>query len=67
MNNLSPLDLAVAVEVGSSVLLRTIAFAPQDFDLLKDMQRRIESRIRRDTNNSEVIRYLLNTHPETQA
>jgi hypothetical protein len=37
------------------------------FDRLKQLQRKLESRIRRDTGNAEVVKYLIHTHPEVQA
>ncbi|NII11550.1 hypothetical protein [Oleiagrimonas sp. C23AA] len=49
--------------VGARPRIRTIAFDGETFDGLKTAQRRLEQRLRRDTNNSETIRYLIHTHP----
>lgn len=65
MIDLDPQQLAAAVGVAEPFLLRTIAIEPPTFDLLKQMQRCLEGRIRRDTSNAEVVKYLLHTHPET--
>lgn len=48
------------------MLLRTLTFDMPTFDLLKRFQRKLENRIRRDTGNAEVIKYLIHTHPEAQ-
>lgn len=65
MIDLDPQYLATAITVAEPFLLRTIAIEPPTFDLLKQIQRKLESRIRRDTSNAEVVKYLLHTHPET--
>lgn len=46
--------------------IRTMAFDVGTFDLLKQMQRQLESCIRRDTSNAEVVKYLIYTHPDAQ-
>lgn len=53
------------VTLGEHPLIRTIAFDRETFDALKTAQRRLEDRLRRDTNNAETIRYLIHTHPAT--
>ncbi|WP_431636924.1 hypothetical protein ACQVBX_05335 [Dyella sp. KULCS107] len=67
MIDIDPQHLAAAIAVAEPFLLRTIAFEPDTFDLLKHQQRKLESRIRRDTSNAEVIKYLIHTHPEARA
>lgn len=64
MNDLDPTPLAQAIAMSGPLNVRTIGFDPPTFDLLKGAQRRLESRIRRDTSNAEVLKYLLHTHPE---
>lgn len=64
MNDLDPTPLAQAIAISGPLNVRTIGFDPPTFDLLKGAQRRLESRIRRDTSNAEVLKYLLHTHPE---
>lgn len=53
----------VACIIGPRPLIRTIAFDTATFDLLKTAQRKLEQRLRRDTSNSEVIKFLLYSHP----
>lgn len=67
MIDIDPQHLTAAIAVAEPFLLRTIAFEPGTFDLLKHQQRKLESRIRRDTSNAEVIKYLIHTHPEARA
>ena len=69
MNHLSPAQLSAAIMLQEPTELRplnirTMAFDVGTFDLLKQMQRQLESRIRRDTSNAEVVKYLIHTHPE---
>jgi hypothetical protein len=69
MNHLSPAQLSAAVMLQEPterqpLNIRTMAFDVGTFDLLKQMQRQLESRIRRDTSNAEVVKYLIHTHPE---
>lgn len=66
MTDLEPTPLAAAIRLGEPLNIRTIAFDVPTFDLLKHFQRRLESRIRRDTGNAEVLKYLIHTHPETR-
>ena len=67
MININPTDLAAAIALCEPLNIRTIAFDVLTFDLLKDFQRKLESWIRRDTNNAEVVKYLIYTHPEVKA
>jgi hypothetical protein len=67
MIDIDPQQLTAALAVAEPFLLRTIAIELPTFDLLKQMQRKLESRIRRDTSNAEVIKYLIHTHPEARA
>lgn len=66
MIDLPPDALALALALSEPLNIRTIAFDVPTFDLLKQFQRSLESRIRRDTGNAEVLKYLINTHPEVQ-
>jgi len=67
MIDLAPAALAAALTVSEPLAIRTIAFDTPTFDLLKHLQRRLESHIRRNTSNAEVLKYLIHTHPETLA
>jgi hypothetical protein len=67
MIDLAPTALAAALIVSEPLAIRTIAFDAPTFDMLKQVQRRLESHIRRDTSNAEVLKYLIHTHPETSA
>jgi hypothetical protein len=66
MIDLDPAHLAVAIALLEPLLIRNIAFDTQTFDRLKQFQRKLESRIRRDTSNAEVLKYLIHTHPDAQ-
>ncbi|WP_430389195.1 hypothetical protein [Dyella sp. 20L07] len=66
MIDLAPTQLAAAIPLSEPLNIRTIAFDVPTFDLLKHFQRRLESLIRRDTGNAEVLKYLIYTHPEVQ-
>ncbi|WP_049624018.1 hypothetical protein [Frateuria defendens] len=66
MIDLDPQQLASAIALCEPLTLRSIAFDTATFDLLKGLQRKLESRIRRNTSNAEVLKYLLHTHPEAQ-
>jgi hypothetical protein len=66
MNDLDSKQLSAALVIGDSFLLRWIALEEPTFDRLKTLQRNLEGRIRRDTSNAEVLKYLLHTHPEAQ-
>ncbi|MBA2078572.1 hypothetical protein [Rhodanobacter sp. PCA2] len=71
MKNLAPALLAAAIMLQEPTeqepfTFRTVTFDMPTFDRLKELQRRLESRIRRDTSNTEVLKYLLHTHPEAQ-
>jgi len=67
MIDLDPAHLAAAIALCEPLNIRTIAFDVPTFDLLKQFQRKLESRLRRDTGNAEVLKYLIHTHPEVQA
>jgi hypothetical protein len=67
MIDLDPVHLAAAIALCEPLNIRTIAFDVPTFDRLKQFQRKLESRIRRDTGNAEVVKYLIHTHPEVQA
>ena len=67
MINIDPADLAAAIALCEPLNIRTIAFDVSTFDLLKGFQRKLESWIRRDTGNAEVVKYLIHTHPEVKA
>lgn len=66
MIDLDPASITQAVVLIEPLVIRNIAFDTLTFDLLKHLQRKLESRIRRDTSNPEVLKYLLHTHPEAQ-
>jgi hypothetical protein len=66
MIDLDPAHLAAAIVLCEPLNIRTIAFDVLTFDRLKQFQRKLESRIRRDTSNAETLKYLIHTHPETQ-
>lgn len=66
MIDLDPQYLVAAITLLEPLNIRTIAFDVPTFDLLKAFQRKLEGRIRRDTSNAEVLRYMIHTHPETQ-
>lgn len=57
--------LLAALALCEPLAIRTIAFDVPTFDLLKDMQRRLVGRLRRQIGNAEVVKYLLHTHPES--
>jgi hypothetical protein len=67
MIDFDPVQLAAAIALSEPLNIRTIAFDVPTFDLLKAFQRKLESLIRRDTNNAEVVKYLIHTHPEVKA
>ena len=64
MNELDPIALPQAIALNGPLNVRTIGFDMPTFDQLKGIQRRLESRIRRDTSNAEVLKFLIHTHPE---
>ncbi len=66
MTDLEPTTLAATLRLSEPLNIRTIAFDVPTFDLLKHLQRKLESRIRRDAGNAEVLKYLIHTHPETR-
>ena len=66
MTDLESTTLAAALRLSEPLNIRTIAFDVPTFDLLKHFQRKLESRIRRDTGNAEVLKYLIHSHPETR-
>lgn len=65
MIDLDPLPLLAFLELTRPLAVRTIAFDIPTFDLLKGFQRRLEAHVRHNLGNSEVLKYLLHTHPET--
>jgi len=67
MIDLDPAALAAAIALSEPLNIRTIAFDIGTFDLLKGFQRKLESWIRRNTNNAEVLKYLIHSHPEVKA
>jgi hypothetical protein len=67
MIEFDPVHLAAAIALSEPLNIRTIAFDVPTFDLLKQFQRKLESVIRRDTGNAEVLKYLIHTHPEVKA
>jgi len=67
MIDLDPSNLAAAIALCEPLNIRTIALDIPTFDFLKQFQRRLESLIRRDTGNAEVLKYLIHTHPKMQA
>ena len=66
MIELDPAALAAAIALCEPLNIRTIAFDLCTFDLLKGFQRKLESWLRRDTSNAEVLKYLIHTHPEVR-
>jgi len=64
MIELDPAALAAAIALCEPLNIRTIAFDLCTFDLLKGFQRKLESWLRRDTGNAEVLKYLIHTHPD---
>lgn len=64
MIDLDPQYLAASIVLLEPLIIRNIGFDLPAFDLLKGLQRKLEGRIRRDTSNAEVLKYLLHTHPE---
>jgi len=64
MIDFDPIHLAAFITLCEPLNIRTIAFDVPTFDLLKRCQRKLEGRIRRDTSNAEVLKYLIHTHPE---
>lgn len=67
MLDLDPAHLAAAITLCEPLNFRHLPFDIPTFDLLKQLQRKLESRIRRDTSNAEVVKYLIHTHPEARA
>lgn len=67
MIDLDHIALAQAIAMSGPLNVRTIGFDVPTFDLLKGAQRKLESRIRRDTSNAEVLKYLIHTHPEVRS
>jgi len=66
MIDFDPVALAAAIALCEPLNIRTIAFDVPTFNRLKDFQRKLESRLRRDTGNAEVLKYLIHTHPEVK-
>jgi len=66
MIDFDPAALAAAIALCEPLNIRTIAFDVPTFDRLKEFQRKLERRIRRDTGNAEVLKYLIHTHPEVK-
>ena len=66
MFDAEPSKLAAAIALSEPLNIRTVAFDVPTFDRLKQFQRRLESLIRRDTGNAEVLKYLIYTHPEVR-
>ena len=67
MIDLDPAALAAAIALSEPLNIRTIAFDLGTFDLLKGFQRKLESWLRRDTGNAEVLKSLIHTRPEVKA
>jgi hypothetical protein len=67
MIDFDPAHLAAAIALIEPLIIRTIAFDVPTFDRLKGFHRKLESFIRRDTGNAEVLKYLIHTHPEVKA
>lgn len=65
MVDIDPQHLSATIKVLPPFAQRNVAIDPPSFDRLKNLQRKLEGRIKRDTSNAEVIKYLLHTHPET--
>jgi len=57
-----PTSLTDAVALREPLVIRNVAFDTATFDALKDIQRGLEQRIRRDTSNAEVLKYVLLSH-----
>lgn len=66
MIDFDPVHLVAAITLCEPLNIRTIAFDVPTFDLLKGFQRKLEGRIRRDTSNAEILKYLIHTHPEVR-
>jgi len=66
MIELDPAALVAAIALYEPLIIRTIAFDVPTFNRLKGFQRNLESWLRRDTGNAEVLKYLIHTHPEVQ-
>jgi len=66
MIDLDPAALVAAITLCEPLNIRTIGFDMPTFDLLKGFQRKLESWLRRDTGNAEVLKYLIHTHPEVR-
>jgi len=66
MIDLDPAALAAAIALSEPLNIRTIAFDIGTFDLLKGFQRKLESWLRRDTGNAEILKYLIHTHPQVR-
>lgn len=66
MIDLDPAHLAAAITLCDPLNIRTIVFNIPTFDLLKHLKRKLESRIRCDTRNAEVLKYQLHTHTEAR-
>lgn len=67
MIDLDPVQLLAAIALCEPLILRNVAFDTPTFDRLKDFQRKLETRLRRDTGNAEALKYLIHTHPEVKA
>jgi len=67
MIEIGPAHLDAAIVLCEPLNIRTIAFDVPTFDLLKDFQRKLEGKVRRDTSNAEALKYLIHTHPEVRA
>jgi len=67
MIDFDPVHLAAAIALSEPLNIRTIAFDVPTFDRLKQFQRKLESHLRSDTGNAEVLKYLIHTHPEVKA
>ena len=66
MIDLDPAALAAAIALSEPLNIRTFAFDIGTFDLLKGFQRKLESWLRRDTGNAEILKYLIHTHPQVR-
>lgn len=66
MFDLEPSQLAAAIALSEPLNIRMVAFDVPTFDRLKQFQRQLESLIRKDTGNAEVLKYLIYTHPEVR-
>jgi hypothetical protein len=58
------LELPVNIRLQRDYITREINFNETTFSALKEFQKVLEGTIRRYTSNSEVIAYLILTHPE---